>query len=98
MAHAWVGLAADVFVAGNIDTNAVTAAANAGTMMAKMQETIPNSGGLISLFTGDNSMEDFGEEICSFGEYMVEFSEIISEGVDVKSVTSIVVCGPPGRF
>lgn len=43
-------------VAG-LDASVVTEAANAGKAMAEMASTIPNSGGVVGFFAGENDME-----------------------------------------
>ncbi len=39
---------------------------------------IENEGGLVSLFTGDNTLGKFGENIVSIGESLVEYSNTVS--------------------
>ncbi len=80
-------------VTGNIDAEAVTAAANAGKMMADMAATIPNSGGVVSFFTGDNDMEAFGKQLIPFGNAMVDFSKTVSGKIDTKAVTAAATAG-----
>lgn len=79
-------------VAGNIDETAVTAAANAGLMMAKMAETIPNTGGLVSFFTGDNDLGTFAAQLIPFGIAMKLFSNSVS-GIDESAVTAAANAG-----
>ena len=73
---------------GNIDETAIQAAANAGSLMANMQSNIVPSKGVISLFTGDQDMEDFGAQIVAFGEAIVDFSEKVSGNIDSDAVTA----------
>ena len=75
-----------------INEEAVTAAANAGTMMAEMADTIPNSGGLISWFSGDNDMATFGAQLVLFGTAMKDFSNEVS-GIDEGAVTAAATAG-----
>ena len=77
-------------VAG-IDVESVTAAANAGKMMAEMAKTLPNSGGVAGFFAGDNDMDDFAEQLTAFGKGIADFSSAVSgkvSGID-SSVASI---------
>ena len=78
-------------VAG-INEEAVTAAANAGSIMAEMAATIPNTGGLVSWFTGDNDMATFGSQLVVFGTAMKSFSEEVS-GIDSDAVTAAASAG-----
>lgn len=73
-------------VAGNIDPEAVECAANAGKMMAAMQETIPNTGGVVSFFAGDNGLDTFGTQLVTFGKAIVEFSNTVSGNIDSEAV------------
>lgn len=71
-------------VAG-IDSNAVEASASAGKAIAKLADSLPNSGGLAGLFAGNNDIDDFGEKLVPFGESMSEYSSAVS-GVSVANV------------
>ena len=80
-------------VAGNIDEGAVTAAANAGKAIAEMSKTLPNHGGFFSLFTGDNKLEDFCNNIVPFGEAMTDFSAEVAGKIDEGAVTAAANAG-----
>ena len=77
-------------VAGKINSDAVTAAANAGKAMAEMANTLPNSGGVVQWFTGGNDMDQFGAQILKFGQAMVQFSAELSTGIDEKVMVETV--------
>lgn len=77
-------------VAGKINSDAVTAAANAGKAMAEMANTLPNSGGVVQWFTGGNDMDQFGAQILKFGQAMVQFSAELSDGIDEKVMVETV--------
>ena len=80
-------------VSGNIDTEAVNAAANAGHIMAEMQSMIQATGGIIQGFTGVKDLEDFGEQVVAFGDAMVDFSEVVSGKINVEAVTAAANAG-----
>ena len=80
-------------VSGKIDAAAITAAANAGKIIAEMATTLPNTGGVVSLFTGDNSMSDFFEQLVPFGEAIVAFSTTVAGKVDEAAVTAAANSG-----
>ena len=80
-------------VAGNIDSDAVLAAANAGKIMAEMASTIPNSGGVVGFFVGNNDMDDFGNQLIPFGRAMVTFSDTVKGKIDPTSVMAAVISG-----
>lgn len=74
-------------VAG-IDSDAVTASASAAQMLVDLATKIPKTGGLASLFTGDNALDDFGTQLQVFGYAMVDYSDSIAE-VNTANVTSV---------
>lgn len=73
-------------VAG-IDQAAVEASANAVTILSNMASGIPNSGGLVALFTGDNNIADFGDDIVSLGASLLKYSLCVA-GIDESKVTA----------
>lgn len=78
-------------VAG-LDASVVTEAANAGKAMAEMASTIPNSGGVVGFFAGENDMDAFGEQLVPFGEAMKEFSIAVT-GLNADVVINSVTAG-----
>ena len=78
-------------VAG-LDASVVTEAANAGKAMAEMASTIPNSGGVVGFFAGENDMGAFGEQLVPFGEAMKEFSIAVT-GLNADVVVNSVTAG-----
>ena len=69
----------------NVEESAITTAANAGQMMAELQEAIPEDG----WFDDKVSIEDFGEKIKKFGKYLVDYSEEVA-GMDSGSITTSI--------
>lgn len=65
---------------GGIDSDAVTASANAAKTLAELANNLPNSGGLVALFTGDNTLGMFGSQLVPFGIGMKAYSDVITEG------------------
>lgn len=80
-------------VSGNIDQDAVQAAADAGSIMVKFQETIPNTGGVVDFFTGKNDMATFGSNLESFGKSIASFSESVSGKIDSEAVQTAANAG-----
>lgn len=70
-----------------IDASAVTNAANAGKALAEMASAIPNSGGLVSLFTGDNDISEWGEKLPLFGDALSAYSASVAL-VNADAVTA----------
>jgi predicted small secreted protein len=59
-------------------------AAEGAKYLVEVAKSIPNEGGLLSKFTGDNTLEGFGKGIKSFGQAMIDFAKSIAELDDDK--------------
>lgn len=70
-----------------LDVDAVTNSANAGQALVALANTVPNCGGLVSFFTGDNSIADFGSDLVLFGSDLAAYSNAIS-AVQPDAVTA----------
>lgn len=70
---------------GGVDNEAVKNASNAGTMLAAMNDNLKNVGGVISWFTGDNKLDEFGSQLLMFGTALVGFSQT-SANIDPASI------------
>ena len=77
---------------GNMDGEIVANAATAGKALAEMAATIPNTGGLVSFFAGENDMTAFGKQLVPFGEAMRQFGNAIT-GLDANAVTEAAIAG-----
>lgn len=78
-------------VAG-IDASVITEAATAGKALAEMASTVPNSGGVVGFFAGENDMDDFGEQLVPFGRAMKNFSDAVS-GLKSDVIQNSVTAG-----
>lgn len=77
---------------GNMDGEIVANAATASKALAEMAATIPNTGGLVSFFAGENDMTAFGKQLVPFGEAMKQFGDAIT-GLDSNAVTEAAIAG-----
>ena len=76
-----------------MDAELVTNAAIAGKALAEMATAVPNTGGVVAFFTGDNAdMETFGKGIVAFGNAMKEYSIAIA-GIDTALITNSATAG-----
>ena len=71
----------------DIDPSVITASATAAQSLAELANNLPNSGGVVSWFTGDNSIASFGAELVPFGENMKAYADAIS-GIDMQVITA----------
>lgn len=72
-----------------IDGSSVEAAANAAKSLAVFATAIPNSGGMVSWFTGNNSLSNFAKELVLLGPSIKSYADSVS-GIDVDAVSSSV--------
>lgn len=80
-------------ISGKVDNDAVESATNAGLMMSSMINSLPDSGGLFSWFTGDKDFDKFTSQITAFGEAIVSFSNLISGNIDSGAITDAATAG-----
>ena len=76
-----------------INPDTIQAAANAGKMLAEMASALPNSGGVVGWFMGENDMDDFGSQLKGFGTAIVDFSSAVDGKVNESAVTSAANAG-----
>lgn len=73
-------------MAGIDNFDAVTASAAAAESLSTLTKGLGNSGGFISLVTGDNTLTKFGKQIADFGPQFAEYAESVAD-VDPDVVT-----------
>lgn len=70
-----------------VNSAVVVASANAAKALSEMANGLPNQGGIVSWFTGDNTLASFAEELIPFGQSMKKYSDSVS-GVN----PAVVLC------
>ena len=70
-----------------LDSNVVNNSANAAKALAAMAASLPNSGGVISWFTGSNTLSAFAEELTKFGPMIKEYALDVA-GLDSNVITN----------
>lgn len=70
-----------------LDPNVVTNTANAAKTLAEFAANVPNTGGLVSLFTGDNSLSVFADQLSEFGPKLKTYATSIT-GLDPNVVVN----------
>lgn len=78
-------------VAG-LDVEAVQNSATAGQAMAELAKTLPNSGGAVAFFTGENNLDTFGTQLVSFGTSIKAYSLAVA-GLDTEAVVNSAAAG-----
>lgn len=61
-----------------VDDKAVKAAVKSGELIAKLQDSLPETGGIIEKVTGMKDLSLFGTNLVSFGTAIVAFSKAVS--------------------
>ena len=72
-----------------VDTNSIVNAATAGKALTDFANSIPNTGGIVSLFTGDNDIGTFGYNLVAFGNGIKKYSDSVS-GIDISAMSSSI--------
>ena len=75
-----------VSVDGAINEDAVDNAAKCGEIMAALNDKVPYADGVWQCFAGEKSLGLFGQNILSFGNALVEFSNVVSGKTDKGSL------------
>ncbi len=70
------------------DTSVIIASANASKALVELANNLPNTGGLISWFTGDNDIGSFGESLKAFGGYFKDYYDTIKDIDDTSVITA----------
>ena len=70
-----------------VNSEAITAAANAAKALAEMTSYIPNQGGVVSWFTGETSLANFSDKLPALGKGLKGFSESVA-GINSENVTA----------
>ena len=82
-------------VKGNIDQDAVQAAASAGSVMAELANGLPTKyDGIVALFKDSPiSLDTFGEQLVQFGRAIVMFSGTVQGRIDQSAVEAAASAG-----
>lgn len=75
-------------IAKGIDTNAIDATDNAIEMLMAYGEAVPNEGGLLGIFVGNNNIADYGENLITFAKKIKTYTTEI-QGVDMTNAIAV---------
>ena len=70
-----------------LDSNLVVESATAAEALATMAQKLPNEGGVLGYWVGENSLASFAEGLVPFGSAMKEYSLSVS-GIDTNAVVN----------
>ena len=76
----------------DVNPEIVEKSAAAAKALSELANGLPNTGGLISLFTGDNNIADFGAQLTAFGYAMKDYSDIVGgeDGINADVIQASV--------
>lgn len=77
--EAIVGFSNVVSQKGAINSKAIQAAADAGSIMVNLQSSIEPMNGVVQAFTGSKDLALFGDQLLLFGYSIVNFSNVVSQ-------------------
>lgn len=86
-------VAFSAIISDKIDEPAVTAAANAGLMLAELNSNLPRTGGKLQEWIGEKDLAGFSENIQAFGGAIVAFSNVVTDKIDEDSVNAAANAG-----
>ena len=81
-----VGIKAFSMSIKGVDLDAVTSATSAAKALAEMTKTIPNEGGMVAWFTGENSVSKFADQLPLLGKGLNMFAQSL-EGVNIANIS-----------
>ena len=56
----------------------VKASADSAKSLSELSKNLPNSGGVVSWFTGDNDIDDWGDKLPNFGKNLKKYSDNVT--------------------
>ena len=74
-----------------LDTGVVTNSTNAAKSIVELAKSIPNEGGVVSWFTGDNGIEKFGGKLAAFGKKFKEYYDTV-KSMSTTTINNITTC------
>ncbi len=80
-------------VKGKIDSESVKTATEAGNLITKLADSVPNSGGLVGFLVGNNDVDKFGGKLKKFAKGLVDFSDTVKGNIDSESVRTATDAG-----
>lgn len=75
-----------------IDNQSIKNSAEGAKALAEFAKNIPNTGGLVSAFTGNNDIDTWGKKLPAFGKSMKSFANSV-KGLDGGLIKSASVAG-----
>lgn len=82
---------------GGINSEAITAAGNAGEIMANLQNMLGKTDGVVQWFSGEKDLAKFGTQLKAFGKALTDFSDSVS-GENKIDEKSIIAAGNAGTI
>lgn len=78
-------------VAG-INTSGIQQSVDAGKALSNLAKVLPNSGGVASFFAGENDIDEFGEQLVTFGKSITAYGEAVAN-INTSGIQASVTAG-----
>ena len=78
-------------VAG-INTSGIQQSVDAGKALAELANALPNSGGVAGFFAGENDIDEFGEQLVTFGKSITAYGDAVAN-INVSGIQTSVTAG-----
>ncbi len=79
-----------------IDSDAITASANAGSALAKLNKSIPKTGGSWQKFAGTQNISLFGKKIKTYGTALIAFNNLLAAQTNKFDIDAITATADAG--
>ena len=78
-------------VAG-INTSGIQQSVDAGKALSDLANALPNSGGVAGFFAGENDIDEFGEQLVTFGKSITAYGDAVAN-INVSGIQTSVTAG-----
>src|SRR5699024_662604 len=79
-------------VVAGLDSNAIVNSTVAGKALTELANTVPNSGGVVGFFAGENDLDMFAQQIVPFGRAMKNYSTAVA-GINTDAIVNSATAG-----
>lgn len=71
-----------------LKSDVITNSVNSAKALSELAKNLPNDGGIVSWFTGDNSIDKWGEKVANFGKSFKSYADTI-EFISIDKVNAV---------
>ena len=71
-----------------LKSDVITNSVNSAKALSELAKNLPNDGGIVSWFTGDNSIDKWGKKVAEFGKSFKKYAETIGQ-ISIDKVNAV---------